>query len=180
MTEIAAIVEQSSAIARKVAQLQALFRSPQLVDFFKAYPEKVRAILSQTQGQRSRRLVLHGLKAALNSEVLPPDEDLHVPSDWLDVGDIVLPWNIAWIDPPRMVVAEMPEGYLWRYLGEDESIQRRPNHWPFMNAMGLERVTPSGETLEEQIDEIYGIQETEIKTLDAQLEYFGNRKFLEA
>jgi hypothetical protein len=174
------IVEQCHEIVALVKNLQALFLGPQLLTFFKTNPDKVQTILAQTEGQRTRRLVLLGMKAALNSQILPPDKDLHTPQGWLNVDDVILPWRSGWVDRPRVIAEETENGYRWRYLGEDESIMRDPNRfWPWLNNIGLEYVELTGESVEEQIDEIYEIQSTEIETLKAQLEYFGSKKFLD-
>jgi hypothetical protein len=171
------IQSQAKEIHRLVSKLQNLLKSAQLVAFFKTNPQSTQTILEATQSYQTSRLVLDGLKEALNSEVLPSQEELFDrEKDWLEPDDIILGWKGELIESDtsehesaRVIVAATTEGYIWRYLDEEETVTRSPVALdPWYQHIGWQLAE----------DDIEAQQQAEIDALTQQIAYFENRTFL--
>lgn len=177
MSDINLVIEQSETIKDLIRKLQNLLLGNQLVQYFKADPTKTQAIIDQTVDYRSRRLVLLGLKNALQSSVLPADSELHHDPQWLAVGDCVLGWRSGLTGLPRIITEVTDNGYRWRYITEESD--NPPNKfWPWLNGIGFEKIELISDTLEEQLTEIISIQDIEIDQLNELIEYFQTRQFM--
>lgn len=180
MPTIADITAQARTIANLCYKCQDVLKGHQLVEFFKANPERTTALTTAAAGLKSYPIVLYGLKEALDSEVLPSKDELeNRPSNWLAVGDLIVGWVGYVVDKPRVVVEVTLDGYHWRYLDEDEEVSRKPNRYdPFFRNRGWVKMDISATSIDDAIAHIHQVQTEEIEQLQSRIEYFANREFL--
>lgn len=169
------LIDQAHQIKNLVYKIQDQLTSYTVVNFFQSNPEQTQQVLASTEEIRSRRLVLYGLAERLQSAVLPLRDVLAERSDdWLEVGDIIVGWQGALIDKPRVILDITEDGYLWRFYDEED--QRNPVALDrFYQHVGWEKL---GADL--AIEEIHAIQQEEIDVLTEKLDYFSGREFLNA
>lgn len=186
MATITAVKQQSDRIRKLVYKLQDTLKSNQLIQYFRDHPEQTKAILTASEGLETQRLVLAGLREALQSEVLPPISTLlSRAQDWLDEGDIIAGWAPGLTESEnsphpslRVVQGITDDGYAWRFLDEEDAISRNPVQYDaWFQHPGWQKV---GEyvDLEENLEEIHDLQQIEIDGLLEQITYFENRSFL--
>lgn len=184
---ITQIVEQQNEIASLTRRARASLNRPFVLQYFRSTPESTESLLEVAQTSlKTWHLILDGFRELFNSQVLPTHEECVTvnAAGWLSEGDVILPWRGDLIDAHggRVILSQNESHeYQWRYLDESGEVIREPvfydkgfRHYAWIKAPVI------SEDYQEQINEIYDFQDTEIQALTQQIEYFESNAFIAA
>lgn len=184
MPELSDLKAQSEQIAGITNKLRAALLDKQTIRFFNERPELSNQLQSQAVGLKSQRIVLWGLREAIEAkgvvvDTLPAQSLLQQSrsNNWLQAGDKIAGWISYLADLPRVIDEAVVDGYRWHWDGDTGSV-RGPgigydNLDKWFQSYGWVKFT--GSTTQELFDE----QAAEITSLQSLLTYFQQKQYLD-
>jgi hypothetical protein len=184
MATLNEVVLQSREIADTAYKIQALLQSKSLIKFFNQ-SNLSDSLIQSASTLKSYPIVMYGMREhnirTFGTSHLPAKDTLeNKPSNWLSNGDIIVGWYGPCVDKPRVIQTLTPGGYTWRWIDEEDSVNRDPVQLnKFFQSRGFIKMELEETGYHDQLDEIYSIQSDELSSLNYYENYISDRTFLE-